>query len=411
MRHAADWEWLEASLHSYCALGSHMTDAGSPLAVAARSRSRIAYTLAIVAALWVSTLAIAGETIAPDARMTSTARLLAGVGSDYPPHARVAALEAWQQHRKWLAPRWKRVQRVRVSVIENWRNEVLRGDLDDCRTLLYPFSGPDLLNAYLMFPRCDTYVFFGLEPPGAAPALETMSPEETAALLADIRIAFRDILARNYFITKHMSEQLHTARLDGVLPVMLVSMGLLNLSVVKVEPFDLAQLPGPHPGAKVDPERRAKGMKLTFFRPPGGKLQTLYYLSLNVTNGALRANPEFLPFLERFKPSMTFIKSAAYLLQEREFTRIRQTLLDASRVLVQDDTGIPYGLLVGRKFDIRLFGHYAPPIRDFPNAYQGDLAAAYEHAGKVSELPFPFGYHWQQGQSGLMIARNTAIHP
>jgi hypothetical protein len=383
----------------------------SPPAATAQILSRTARALALLAALWTCSAAIAGETITPDARLTSTAQLLAGHASDYPPHAQVVALDAWQKHRNWLAPRWDRMRRTKISVIENWRNEVLAADLDRCRTLLYPFSGPDFLNAYVMFPRCDTYVLFGLEPPGEVPALETLSPAEATAFFGDVRVAFRDILARNYFITKHMSEQLKTPALNGALPLMLASMGLLDLGVVAVEPFDLAKIPGPHPHADVNAERRAKGIKLTFFNPPAGKPQTLYYLSLNVTNGALRANPEFLPFLESFKPTMTLVKSAAYLMQLREFTHVRKTLLDVTDVLVQDDTGIPYAFLVGHKFEIRLYGHYAPPISEFPNAYQEDLAAAFEQPGKAAPLPFPFGYHWKEGTSGLIVARNTALHP
>jgi hypothetical protein len=381
----------------------------SPSAAAIRTLSSAMHALAFVVALWTCAAAIAGETATSDARITSTARLLAGVGSEYPPHAKVVALDAWQKHHKWLAPRWDRLRRNRVSVIESWRNEALKADLDRCRTLLYPFSGPDFLNAYVMFPRCDTYVLFGLEPPGEVPALETLSPADAAALFGDVRVAFRDVLARNYFITKHMSEQLKTPALNGALPMILASMGLLDLGVVAIEPFDLAKIPGPHPRADVNAERRAKGIKMTFVKPLAGKPQTLYYLSLNVTNGALRANPEFLPLLEGFKPSMTFIKSAAYLMQLKEFTHIRKTLLDVTEVLVQDDTGIPYAFLVSRKFEIRLFGHYAPPISEFPNAYQADLAEAYEQAGKVSALPFPFGYHWQEGRSGVIVARNTAL--
>jgi len=380
----------------------------SPRRASPQRVSRVARVLAVAAALCACVPALAGDALVPDARITSTALMLGGVGSGYAPHADVARLDSWQKHRKILAPRWKGLQRTRLSVIETWRETALPAEVERCRTLLYPFSGPDFLNAYLMFPRCDAYVLFGLEPPGEVPTLESMNPKETEALLVDIRAALRDVLARNYFITKRMSEQLRTPHLNGVLPLVLTSMGLLDLRVAAVEPFDLARLPGPHPGSKVSPERRAKGVKITFFRPSGGKPQTLYYFSLNVTNGALRANPEFLPFLRQFAPSMTFIKSASYLLQEKEFSRIRQTLVDASELVVQDDTGIPYGVLVDRKFEIHLYGRYAPPIKEFPYAYQEDLAAAYGQAGKVSELPFSFGYHWKVGSSGLMIARNTA---
>jgi len=318
------------------------------------------------------------------------------------------SLGAWKTHRKELAPRWAQLQRQRLSVIERWRDDVLREDLERCRTLLYPFSGPDFLNAYLWFPHCDSYVLFGLEPPGEVPAFERMSHEDTAALLEDVRASLRDILARNYFITRNMSEQLRTPRLTGVLPLVLMSIGLFDLRVAAVQPFDLAQLPGPHPAAKVRADRRAKGVKVTFFRPPAGKPQTLYYLALNVTDKALRANPEFLPFLKQFKPSMTFIKSASYLLHGKEFAGTRKALLEASEVVIQDDTGIPYRFLRAREFDIRLFGRYSPPIADFPYAYQNDLAAAYEEASDVPALPFSFGYHWRQGEAALILARKPA---
>lgn len=385
-----------------------MSEVSPPSAGAARSAARFARTLAIVAALWASAPAPAGETAAPDARITSTARLLAGVDPAYEPHAHIGALDAWRKHRETLAPKWERLRREWLHVIEGWRNDVLRAELDRCRTLLYPFSGPDFLNAYVLFPRCDTYVFFGLERPGEVPALDGMDPEDIAALLEDVRVALGDILARNYFITQRMSEQLHTPRMKGMLPLMLTSMGLLDVRVVAVEPFNLAQRPGPLPDNGVRAGRRAKGVKVTFFQAPGGKVQTLYYLSLNATDAALRANPEFLPFLKQFKPSMTFIKSASYLLHGTEFAGTREALLEVSELLVQDDTGIPYRLLRERGFEIRLFGRYAPPIRDFTHAYQDDLAAAYQEAGNVSSLPFAFGYHWKVGHSGLILARNTA---
>ena len=293
-------------------------------------------------------------------------------------------------------------------MIEGWRDEVLGAELDRCRTLLYPFSGPDFLNAYLLFPRCDTYVFFGLERPGEVPPLEAMNREDATALLRDVRVALGDILVRNYFITQHMARELQTPRLKGMLPLMLASMGLLDVRIAAVEPFDLGRTAGPLPNTGTRASRRAQGVKVTFVQPLVGKPQTLYYLSLDATDAALRANPEFLPFLAKQNPSITFLKSASYLLHGNEFAGTRKTLLEVSELVVQDDTGIPYRFLRERGFDVRLFGRYARPIRDFNYGYQKDLAAAYQQVGNVSILPFPFGYHWQEGRSGLMVARSTA---
>ncbi|MET0681294.1 MAG: hypothetical protein ABWZ41_09845 [Burkholderiales bacterium] len=371
--------------------------------------ARIAATLVLVfAATSACAQAPASEIATPDPRITSTARLLAGVGSGYEPHAHVAALDAWAKHRATLAPQWERLRRERLSVIEGWRDDVLGAELDRCRTLLYPFSGPDFLNAYLLFPRCDTYVFFGLERPGEVPPLEAMSRDDATALLRDVRVALGDILVRNYFITEHMARELHTPRMKGMLPLMLASMGLLDVRIAAVEPFDLGRTAGPLPNTGTRASRRAHGVKVTFVQPLIGKPQTLYYLSLDATDAALRANPEFLPFLAQHNPSLTFLKSASYLLHGNEFAGTRRTLLEVSELVVQDDTGIPYRFLRERGFEVRLFGRYARPIKDFNYGYQKDLAAAYQQVGNVSILPFPFGYHWQQGRSGLMVARSTA---
>ncbi|MFO1364546.1 MAG: hypothetical protein U1F45_19155 [Burkholderiales bacterium] len=366
---------------------------------------RRALAALLAACLLAGAPAATAEPSAPvDARITSTARLLAGIESDYPAHARIAALDAWQAHRATLAPKWERLQRGRLSVIETWRNQTLGSDAAACRALLYPFSGPDFMNAYLLFPRCDTYVMFGLEAPGSPPPFETMGADEAGLYLKDMRVALTDFLARNYFITSRMAKQLHTPRLKGVAPLVLASMGLLDVRVTAVEPFDLG--PGSDEARRAG--RRAQGMKITFWHPQVGKPQTLYYLSLDATDRALKANPEFLPFLAQFGPSITFLKSASYLLHGNEFAGTRAVLLDATELLVQDDTGIPYRYLRARGFEVRLYGRYARPIRDFNYGYQHDLAAAYRTSGKVADLPFPFGYHWQDGRSGLILARGAA---
>jgi hypothetical protein len=341
---------------------------------------------------------------AENAGITSTARLLAGVPSSHPAHAAIASSAAWEAHRAALAPQWERLRRERLGVIEDWRNDVLGSDLAKCRSLLYPFSGPDFLNAYLLFPRCDTFVFFGLELPGEVPPLEAMSADDGAALLKDVRIALGDMLQRNYFITSHMSRQVHTPRLKGVTPLMLASMGLLDVRVLSVEPLPFA----PIEGAPAKP-RRMQGIRIAFTHPNVGRPQTLYYFSLDAADAALRANPDFLPFLAQFKGSHTFLKSASYLLHGNEFAGTRAALLEVSDLLVQDDTGIPYRYLKERGYEVRLFGRYARPIRDFKYGYQRDLAAAYRTGGgSIAELPFPFGYHWQDGRSGMMVARQTA---
>jgi hypothetical protein len=85
--------------------------------------------------------------------------------------------------------------------------------------LFYPYSGPDFLTAFLLFPTAETYILLGLEPVGNLPELEKRTPKQVESYLENIKIALSDFFKKSYFITKNMIETLQTNRVDGVLPL------------------------------------------------------------------------------------------------------------------------------------------------------------------------------------------------
>jgi hypothetical protein len=349
--------------------------------------------LALAGACALAAPARAGDDLAFDPRITSIARMLAGIAPDYALHARLAADQGWQAHRDWLAPRWERLRASRLQAIEAWRDDALADERSRCRTLFYPFSGPDFLNAYLLFPSCDTYVFLGLEPPGTPPELDRMTPGEVAQTLHDLRAALGDLLVHNFFMTERMAEQLDTARIHGVVPVVLASMGLIRVHVVSIRPFELAAVPG---------------IAVTFFHPDIGKLQTLYYLSADASDAGLRAHPALAHYVDGLAPAAVLIKSASYLLHRPAFTRMRDTVLRVADVLVQDDTGIPYRTLRERGWAVQLYGNYSGPIPLFASRRQPDLEVAYRTRVAAHPLRFAFGYQGSRDGSIAMVARIAA---
>jgi hypothetical protein len=229
---------------------------------------------------------------------------------------------------------WARMSQRQLAPMAAWRNAELPRACPAGKTLLYPFSGPDSINACWLFPGCEAFVLFGLERVGEVPAIEMMGGRRLAKLLEDVRAATVDLFARNYFVTGKMSRQLHTEELRGVVPLLLVSMALSGVEVLRVEPFELA------------PSPRAGG-----------------------------------------------------------------TAADVSAFLVQDDTGLPYGMLLKRGWELRLYGRYEVPIPPFEYAYQPVLARAYA-AEQPPSLAFFFGYHRNRGddRSNVMVARRPAAH-
>jgi hypothetical protein len=371
-------------------------------------------TLLMIAALvaaFVASPAAGQETNFPQ-RATATAQLLAGIA---PPPGdpvidRFTALDAWKEQRQWMETQWSQV-RSRLSAIEHWRARELPLLEGQNKTLLYPFSGPDFLNAYAMAPDHAQYIFFSLERPGTLPDLESQSGTEFKQLLQDVRGALRDIFERNYFITDYMTKQLTTPRVTGAVPVIATMMTLMNLRIVRIESIDLfPELTRAYarPGAN-RPRKLLRGAHIEFVNPKRGSPQHLYYFSLDATDKAIEFYPGFIGWVGRNRPATAFLKSASYLLHDNQFKKTREMLLAAADIVIQDDTGIPYRLLARSPWQVRLYGRYAKPIEALRYGYQPDLEAAYERGGEPPALPFPFGYHWKSQKSGLLVAtRGTA---
>jgi len=340
-------------------------------------------------------------------RATATAQLLAGITPNPPEPAfnRLLELDAWKEHQKWMTSHWAQV-RGRLATMESWRDHEIKIAGAQKKTLLYPFSGPDFLNAYTLFPDHARYVFFSLERPSAMPDMESVTTVQFTKLLTDVRSAFRDIFERNYFITSYMTKQLTTPWIRGTVPVMATMMALMNRRIVRIEPIDLfPELTSAFeaPDSK-RPRVLLRGVRIDFANPATQGTQQLFYYSLDATDKALEHYPEFLNWVGQFKNSTVLIKSASYLLHDGQFIKTRATLLESADFVVQDDTGIPYRFLSHSPWTVKLYGKYHKPIRPMEYAYQKDLEEAFKTRTATAELPFPFGYHWRGSQSGLIVA-------
>ena len=342
---------------------------------------------------------------------TVVAQVLAGI-EPAPGDARIDRLVGsaeWQAHRDWVQARWTQV-RARLAAMSRWRESSLPLADGEKRTLIYPFSGPDFLNANAIFPDHPHYVFFSLEKPGALPDISSLNDRQMARLLEDVRIALQDIFERNYFITDYMTRQLSTPYMTGTVPVMAVMMALTGHRIVSIEnadPFPELTREYSRPDVHNRPKKLLRGARITFVRAgdASGRVRTLEYYSLDATDRALRSYPEFIDYVGRQQPATGFLKSASYLLHDEQFSRTRELLLKRTDVVVQDDTGIPYRHLTTAGWGVKLFGVYTVPIKPLEYAKQPDLEAAFRTAGSVPPLDFPFGYRGKGGRSTLLLAR------
>ena len=119
--------------------------------------------------------------------------------------------------------------------------------------------------------------------------------------------------------------------------------------------------------------------------------------------GGIKAAPGFLKFCQRLGVGSSFLKSSSYLMFENGFTTIRNFILEHSRIIVQDDAGIPLAYIDPGKWNLRFFGVYLGPINLFKQHYQPRLQQLFAQSNPPP-LEFGFGYRWNYKEANVIVA-------
>lgn len=343
-----------------------------------------------------------------DEKATYTAQILAGVetkGSENDTTLKhILNLDATKKHYQEFNAQWSKLEEGRLKKMRPWRDKELK-DLNQAKhNLIYPFSGPDFLNAYEFFPNCDNYVMFGLEKIGEFPNFQTAKDEYIAKYLANVRDALSEIFERNYFITSYMGGDLHIKVMRGVIPVISIFLARTNNKIVKIEKFYLSD--AGKPVFETTKEKgKIEGLMIEFLNANKTYSQKIYYFGTDVQEKEIEHKPELITFIKSFDNKIAFVKSASYLLHGYQFKTMRELLLSETTACLQDDTGIPYSFYKKEGWQVDFYGKYAKPVADFNYGYQKDVAEIYKKDSIVKPIDFSYGYHWNDGKASIMICR------
>jgi len=364
----------------------------------------------------------------------AAASLLAGLGDGLPPDfTKIAALPAFRAYAERIGKMWKPVEQKR-SVVEKWVKSELAALNAGCRTLFYPFSGPDFLHVHLLFPGCRNVVMIGLEPAGTPPELPRIL-ERPEKFFSKLEESLVHILTLSFFRTKSMQEDLfgkEVPELDGTLAPILFMMARTGHRVSAVErvqlDWDGKVVPWtgtlPDPPAPPEPVKKRRrppkpvkrtwkpysGLRYTYSAPGDATPRTLTYFSCNLANEVYRevdgvlGRPDLQKYLRGLDISTTYTKAASYLMHHEWFSWIRDFILDRSPTCLQDDSGIPISAFDQNKWDILYYGFYDVPIELFMKQKQEELARRYAGGRRVRPLPFGIGYKVYPGRSNLQLA-------
>ncbi len=346
--------------------------------------------------------------------------------------AGVAALPAYQKHVENSDKMWKPVEQKR-TVVEKWVKTELATLNASCRTLFYPFSGPDFLHVHLLFPGCRDVVMIGLEPAGTLPDKARIL-EKPQKYFSKLEESLIHILTLSYFRTQSMKEDFfgkEVPELDGTLAPILFMMARTGHRVDKVERVQLdwdgkvvpwtGVLPDPPEPAETPGRGRKRkpvkknwkpysGLRYTYQAAGDTAPRTLTYFSCNLANEVFREvdgiliRSDLQKYLRSLDISTTYTKAASYLMHQNNFSWIRDLILERSPSYLQDDSGMPLAAFDPKKWDLTFYGHYDAPIQLFAEKMQEDLASRYASRKNVKPLPFGIGYKVYPGLSNLQLA-------
>ena len=309
----------------------------------------------------------------------------------------------WSKYAREIDRLFERADTFRFKKMKLWANNELIKD-QTVKTVFYPFSGPDFLNADIFYPDADQYILIGMEPVGSLPDISRMSPSSVKSYLGMINNSLKDVFKRSYFITARMSSDLGKTQVNGITPLMSLFIKRTGHQIVSIH---LVGIDSSGNCQNIDSIKNRKniitGVRVDFLSPSKNKIQSVLYFRTDISDKGLEANPGFNAYLSQLPQSYSYLKAASYLMHSDNFKMIRNVIFDKSLTILQDDSGIAYKYFDKSTWNISLYGVYVKPKDEFKYINEPDLKKAYSLA-KYRPVPYSLGYNWRTDHSNLLYA-------
>lgn len=327
------------------------------------------------------------------------------------------------QHIPLIEEKWRSKQVNLLNPMVHWAENEMPQERKWTGEVFYPFSGPDFVTIYNFFPHAKKYTLFGLEIEGNLFDIKQVGKDRMAANLANLRRSIEPIMSVSFFYTLDMSRDLYASDMKGTLPILLLFIARTGNEVLDVQRFKLTPdgateyLPANDSLPQISGERKPPetnhltGVEITFRKNENAPIQTLHYLCLNAHDGHLTKVDYPIKFIQRLKPSVTYLKAASYLLHNHDFSLMRNAVLGVSQSLLQDDTGIAFRYFDKKQWSFFPYGGYTPPIPIFRSYHQPSLDSLYQSASNVKPIDFGLGYKCGWGPTNLLLARKANTTP
>lgn len=293
---------------------------------------------------------------------------------------------------------WSNYQTKLLEPLADWSEQ----ELPKVATpvVFYPFSGPDFPTVFTVFPEADRYILVAIQRAGKPVDVEKLNPEDARKLVEQLGTTWQKFSKIGFFLTNDLDNNA-SRRGISISPTitLMVFASRLGFTVENVLPLQLNDDGSDVVPAIATPKTDWNSVRLELNKD--SRQVIVDYVRIDLSDSNLNLNSKQKNFIETFSHSPTLFKAASYLPQNGDFVTIRNAVLKNSPIIVQDETGIDYGLL-SKNFKVKLYGNFSRPHHLFSSQYQRSLANAFKK-GNTSPLAFKIGYEKESG-STLQVA-------
>ncbi|MCQ2251614.1 MAG: hypothetical protein MJZ66_10980 [Bacteroidales bacterium] len=356
----------------------------------------------ILCALMLSVMALGTNAQEADTAATCEANDLAQylAGKDNAKYASIQTSDHYKKYSKETDETWKELNQRLLTPIQNWSADSIPEFYNDSTTCFYPFGGPDLIFATTFFPGAKDYIMFGLEKPGELCDPLKLTELQRRQYLDSLQFTYRYLNKFGFFVARQMLFDFQNKNMNGTIHLALYTLAIEGCTVTNYRTIyidvngkiqDLATKTSTHP----------YGWELTFLKPGDSRVRTVRYFKFGAEDASFKGKTNFPLFLNSIPEKSCYLKSASYLMQNGEFTTMQNLIMSQCPRILMDESGFAYGRMK-KEYDVRLYGTYTYPVRDFKWVPQTDLKNDLL-AMKSKELPFKIGYAAQHNEGVLIV--------
>ncbi len=337
-----------------------------------------------------------------DTSLTAFARFISGLNDPHFVFKNTGTL-AWKNYSKSNESLWNGLESKLANPIKSWVSHLKKVEPTP-KTLFYPFAGGDFYYANLFFPGVDSIIMLGLEPTGSLFNPDQTSDEFINHYYNNLQFSMFFPHKLGFFRTKSMKKDFEKGPLNGTLHTVLFYIARSGYQIANIIFFNLDKN-----GEMIDltSAEKAKnenfiGYQIQYFDSTQS-LKNLIYISYDVSDGNLKSKPGLMNWLNKKQKINCFFKAASYLMHYDQFSMVRNYVITHATQIIQDDSGVPYKILLAGRYQVNLYGKYTRTINLFKDEFQPDLKDAYEKESR-EKIPFLIGYNAEFGECNLQHA-------